>query len=76
MLVSVHRALTEFGIALILDTDGLFVIVEQNSDDLLLAHNVQVGIVATLELVVHIAMGGVLTPSIFAAFGLAHCCGC
>jgi hypothetical protein len=63
LLISIYRALTEFGIALILHTNGLLVVVEQDSDDLLLAHDVQVGIIAALELVVYVAVRGVLpTP--------------
>lgn len=62
-MISIYRALTEFGIALILDTNCFLVLVEQDSDDLLFAHDVQVGIVAALELVVHVAMCCILpTP--------------
>lgn len=59
-----HWALTEFGIALVLNANGLLVVVEQDSDDLLLAHNVQIGVIATLELVVNISVSSILTPAI------------
>ena len=49
---------------MILNTNGLLVVVEQNSDDLLLAHNVQVGVVATLKLVVNVSVSSILTPAV------------
>ena len=62
--ISILWALTEFGIALILDANGFFVVVKQDSDDLLLAHYMQVGVVAALKLVVYISMSSILTPAI------------
>lgn len=59
-----EKALTEFGVALILNTNGLLVLVEQDSDDLLLAYNMQVGVVAALELVVYISVSSILSPSV------------
>jgi len=58
------QALTKFGIALELNANGLFVVVKQDSDDLLLAHDVQVGVVAALDLVVHISVSSILTPPV------------
>jgi len=58
------KALTELGVALILNTNGLFVVVKQNSDDLLLAYDMQVWVVAALELVVYISVSGILSPSV------------
>jgi hypothetical protein len=62
--MNLFRPLTEFRIALELNTNSLLVVIEQNSDNLLLAHNVQVGVVAALELVVHISVSGILSPSV------------
>ena len=59
-----QKALTKFGVALILNTNGLLVLVEQDSDDLLLAYNMQVGVIAALELVVHISVSSILSPSV------------
>jgi hypothetical protein len=63
-LVCHQKALTEFGIALVLNSNGLLVIVEQDSDDLLLAYNMQVGVIAALELVVYISVSSILSPSV------------
>jgi phage baseplate assembly protein W len=63
-LLDLQRSLTELGVTLILNANGLLVVVEQNSDNLLLAHNVQVGVVATLELVVHISVSSILASAV------------
>lgn len=59
-----NQARTKFGVALILNTNGLLVVVKQDSHDLLLAYNMQVGVVAALELVVYISVSSILSPSV------------
>lgn len=65
-IVDLFRELTKLGVALILNAHGLLVIVKQNPDDLLLTHNVQVGVVTALELVVHISVSSILPPPVWA----------
>lgn len=65
-LIHSQMALTEFGVALILNTNGLLVVVKQDSYNLLLAYNMQVRVVAALELIVNISVSSILSPSIWA----------
>lgn len=65
-LVPCQKALTEFGVALILNTNGLLVVVKQDSDNLLLAYNMQVRVIAALELTVDISVSSILSPSVWA----------
>ena len=65
-LIHSQMALTEFGVALILNTNGLLVVVKQDSYNLLLAYDMQVRVVAALELIVNISVSSILSPSIWA----------
>lgn len=54
----------ELGVALIFDADGSLVVVEQYSNDLLLAQDVQLGIVPAPQLRVKVPVRRILTPAV------------
>lgn len=61
---ALHRALTEFRVALVLNTNSFLILIKQNPNNLLLAHDMQIRILATLDLIVHISMSSILTPPV------------
>jgi hypothetical protein len=58
------RVRLRLGIGLVLDTDGAFVVIEQDFDHLLIADNVQVGILAAPQFRVDVPVSGVLSSTV------------